>query len=265
MTRAVPESARSRQVGNQLGGSGGVEHRQRLVEDEDGRPPGHDRGQGQLLLLSAGQGLGRPFAQRLQAKAVQGGLQRLADGRRRQAQVLQAKDDLFFHRLAEHLRRRILKDQPGALGQTPQGGGDSVQAVEPDVAFEGAPVQVGDQSGQAAGQRALAAARWPADEQALPRLHGQGDGRQALAALGLWIAIGDRLSLEDAGHGFPRFLGQSSLRGCQQSPAHSTTAMGWPFRRAGRSLSVCTRPVVTGWPSRVCTAAMPASRSADTG
>jgi len=86
----------------------------------------------------------------------------------RQAQVLQAKDDLFLHRLAKHLRRRILKDQPGALRPDATGGRSGVQAIEPDVALKGAVVQVGDQTGQAAGQCALAAARWSGDEEALP-------------------------------------------------------------------------------------------------
>ena len=50
----------------------------------------------------------------------------------------------------------VLKDQARPLGQLPERGVHSVQAVEQDVALEGAVIEVGYEAGEAAGQGALA-------------------------------------------------------------------------------------------------------------
>jgi len=86
-------------------------------------------------------------------------------------------------------------------------GGSRVQHGQPDLTRQPAAIEVGDEAGQAAGQRALAAARRPGDEHRLPWPDGQGDGCQAMAVLG--IAIRGSLDPHDVGHGFPNRLPKS--------------------------------------------------------
>jgi len=56
------------------------------------------------------------------------------------------------------------------------------------------PVEVRDQACQAAGEGALAAPRWPGNQDKLPRLRLEGRGVQAMPVLR--VAVADSLSLQ---------------------------------------------------------------------
>ena len=79
-------------------------------------------GQGQFLLLPTGQGLRRAPAHLVETEPDQSLIHALADLTTGQAEVFEAKDNLLFHRLGQHLGCRILKYQSCSLGQLPEQG-----------------------------------------------------------------------------------------------------------------------------------------------
>lgn len=164
-------------VGDQLGGGSSVEHGKRLIEDERFGLAGKDGGEREPLLFSAGKSLRIAMTHVGEVEIPQRGFEADCDLIMRQAEILQTENDLIFHGGGEYLRGGILKDHARFLCQLPHGNFVSAVAVEPDFAGDLAMIQVGDQTHQAACERALAAARGSCDKRDPSRLDIQRNGR----------------------------------------------------------------------------------------
>ncbi len=124
----------------------------------------------------------------------------------RQTQIAWGESHLLVHCSVEKLGGRVLKDETNVAGQFGRQVSARVQAIHLHLACHASGHDMGNESSQAKGQRALAAAGRPTDQHEGTRLHGQGDvGQGACGA----VVDGEMANLDD---------GPSRARGHDYSP-----------------------------------------------
>ena len=114
---------------------------------------GKDRGDGDLLLLSAAKGGDGPLTEPGNAERLQRcgyPLRNLFPGH---GEILQAKEKLIFHQGRNHLPINILKDAAHLTGERVQPADDGIHTVNGNGAIEIAREVMGDHAVDATGQR----------------------------------------------------------------------------------------------------------------
>ena len=153
----------------------GVERRGGLVEDEDARAQRQHGGDGDLLLLAAGERRDLALAQVGDAHGLKRVGEAAGDLVVGHAEVLEAEEQLVLHHGGDHLGVDVLVDaahDAGDVGERDLAGVAPVHERRPE---ELPAVVVGDGAGHDGGERGLAGARGADHAHELPRRDAEGD------------------------------------------------------------------------------------------
>ncbi len=142
--------------GKHLFGSGRIQRRGRLVENQDTGVSGQHRSDGHPLLLAARQLMKGPVPQVGDAQEIEGLLDTLAHDIRRNCQLLHAVGKLLLDGVGGEAGEWILSDHPDHVGQLPWRTQTGLAPVDQHPPGHGAAGEVGDQTVDRTEQRGFA-------------------------------------------------------------------------------------------------------------
>ncbi len=155
--------------GPHLGGAGGVEHRRRLVEEDEGGVEGERAGEGEPLGLPARQRRGGGVEGQVgQADGRQRALDDGGHPGRVGADVLEAERDVAPDARGDDAAAGLLEDEPDGAGAVARGG-----PVEGDVTLEVARLEGAEHPREGAQEGGLARPRRPGEQDPLAGAQGE--------------------------------------------------------------------------------------------
>ncbi|OUE08779.1 hypothetical protein CMsap09_07510 [Clavibacter michiganensis] len=231
----------------------GVEVRGRLVEEEEPRAHGEHAGEGEPLLLAAGERRRGPVEGDVEAHRVEGGADAGPDLLTRDAEVLAAERHVVADTGEDHLRVRILQHEPGAAPETRR-----VPAVDAERPAGLALVVAAEHARERVHEGRLAGTGRAEQEHALPRLDDEVDvPDRPGAAAGVPPAPALRADGRpaDRTRGHPVRQVDAGGRGTASRPPHGQTRAAVsrpeakresaPVRASARATSHERRPAMT--------------------
>ncbi len=130
--RGRARSAERGKAGEECRGAVRVEVRRRLVQDKHPRPGSQHAGEGESLLLAAGESRRSTKLETGEADLGQGLRHSGAHALARPAAVLETEGDVVLHPLHNQLRGRILEDDPDPTRERGRSDRADLAAVEPE-------------------------------------------------------------------------------------------------------------------------------------